>query len=676
MENYKKHFTQILLATLTLTLSLGAFSQEIETKMLLPGPDGVVMAIGGLFNYKLENKNNNFPTPNEIITIYKSNVKGKKNQKIATISFPASASEMEKKMSPELKTDVLNQLKTDNMQNAYEVIRNYGRDTLGLLIISPELQKILGMLYTDTTWKPGDQVTYHFDRTNELGTQQNLYSESLDGSLPEYSTKFKLSRYNIFEDNVTGEWEAEIVEKEEIPMFAQLYSRKNNEENFTLNTRIFTSQKSTKIASVYHSEDMEPNGNLAWYIRTIDAAGNLGKPSDTLYAINFNKNKIAPIENLKVTDTLNSLLVTWKPLPRKAYYTAIQILKSRKLGEDYVVLDTIAPTKSSFMDKQVIPGSSYFYKVRPLLFDLPGVEPMVFTEVSGYKEVNEELLPSTPQGLQAVNKDGKIELSWLPNPELNIFGYYVLRGTSLNNMKVIDGPIKRHHYTDSTFSKSYSGQYTYALQVLNNGQKMSDTSAAVSVSIRQATILLSPGGVHARRVPEGISLEWENTRIKDNSIIGYILYRREKGEEQYQLLSNKPISLPAYVDSNTLPEKIYEYAVSSIDTWGNQSILSPFVGISANSDDFLKPPSSISLRNLQSGIEVSWAKPYDVSTREYVIYRTTIKNNKFEKIATVNPSTPYVDKSVQGNTLYKYAVSVKGNNTEGLKSTEQLIRRP
>lgn len=118
MENYKKHFTQILLATLTLTLSLGAYSQEIETKMLLPGPDGVVMAIGGLFNYKLENKNNNFPTPNEIITIYKSNVKGKKNQKIATISFPASASEMEKKMSPELKTDVLNQLKTDNMQNA------------------------------------------------------------------------------------------------------------------------------------------------------------------------------------------------------------------------------------------------------------------------------------------------------------------------------------------------------------------------------------------------------------------------------------------------------------------------------------------------------------------------------------------------------------------------------
>src|SRR5690554_6856456 len=394
MKNYKKYFIQILLASFTLTLSMGAHSQEKQTKMLLPGPDGVLMAIGELFNYKQENRKNNLPAPNEIITIYKSGLKGKNDQKIASISFPASGAEMEKELSPMLKADILKQLKTDNMQNAYEIIRDYGRDTLGILIISQELQKHLGILYTDTNWKPGDQVTYHFDRTNESGTQKNIYSESLDGSLPEYSTKFKLSKYNVFEDNASAEWEAEGIEKEEVPMYAQLYSRKNNEENFTLNTRIFTSQKSTKIASVYHSEDMEPNGNLAWYIRTIDAAGNLGKPSDTLYAINFNKNKIAPIENLKVTDTLNSILVTWKPLPRKAYYTAIQILKSRKLGEDYVVLDTIAPTKSSFMDKQVIPGSSYFYKVRPLLFDLPGVEPMVFTEVSGYKEVNEELLRS------------------------------------------------------------------------------------------------------------------------------------------------------------------------------------------------------------------------------------------------------------------------------------------
>src|SRR5690554_4421090 len=235
MKNYKKYFIQILLASFTLTLSMGAHSQEKQTKMLLPGPDGVLMAIGELFNYKQENRKNNLPAPNEIITIYKSGLKGKNDQKIASISFPASGAEMEKELSPMLKADILKQLKTDNMQNAYEIIRDYGRDTLGILIISQELQKHLGILYTDTNWKPGDQVTYHFDRTNESGTQKNIYSESLDGSLPEYSTKFKLSKYNVFEDNASAEWEAEGIEKEEVPMYAQLYSRKNNEENFTLN---------------------------------------------------------------------------------------------------------------------------------------------------------------------------------------------------------------------------------------------------------------------------------------------------------------------------------------------------------------------------------------------------------------------------------------------------------
>lgn len=675
MKNYKKYFIQILLASFTLTLSMGAHSQEKQTKMLLPGPDGVLMAIGELFNYKQENRKNNLPAPNEIITIYKSGLKGKNDQKIASISFPASGAEMEKELSPMLKADILKQLKTDNMQNAYEIIRDYGRDTLGILIISQELQKHLGILYTDTNWKPGDQVTYHFDRTNESGTQKNIYSESLDGSLPEYSTKFKLSKYNVFEDNASAEWEAEGIEKEEVPMYAQLYSRKNNEENFTLNARIFTNQKSTNSASVYHSETLAPNGNLAWYIRTIDAAGNLGKPSDTLYAINFDKNKIAPIENLRVTDTLNGLMMHWDQLPSKAYYTAIQILKSRKLGGDYVVLDTIPPSKNTFMDKQVIPGSAYFYKVRPLLFDLPGVQPMVFTEASGYKGVSEDVLPSTPQGLQAVVKENQVELTWIPNPELNIFAYYVLRGTSLNNLKVISGPIKQHSYSDSTFSKSYSGQYTYAIQVLNNGQKMSDTSSVVSVSLRQPIVLLSPGGIQAKYLPDGVSLEWENTRVKDNSIIGYVLYRREKGEQQYQLANNKPIELPAYLDANTTSGKNYEYAVSSIDAWGNQSILSPFVGVSSNTKEYLNPPANISLRNLKAGIEISWAKPYDAGTRQYVIYRSTINKDRFDKVATVNPSTPYIDKNVQGNILYKYVVSVKSDDTEGPKSSEQLIRR-
>lgn len=675
MNNYKKNLIRLAIAFVVLITSSRAHSQEVQAKMLLPGPDGVVMTIGELFTYKQGGATGYFPSSDVTIEIYKTSQGGSSDQHIAMVSFPASAAEMEKGMSPELRADLLKHLKATTMQQAYETLIKHGIDTLGPLIISDELQQSLGLMYMDKTWQPGEQVTYYFDRTDEWGTQVKIYSESLDGSLPVYKTKFNLLTYNVFEDNTSATWGAVQSKGDNIPLYAQLYAAKAGDEGFVVVDSIFTNQLSPDSVSVYYSREAEPDSHVSWYIRTIDQAGNLGVPSDTLHAINFDRNQIAPVENLRVTDTLDGLLVQWDQLPAKGYYTAIQVLKSRMLGEDYVALDTIAPTETQFLDQQVIAGSNYFYKVRPLLADLPGVSPMLFSEASGYIAIPEGATPSTPQGLQVAAHEGRIELGWLPNPELNIFGYYVLRGTSAENLQVVAGPVKSHQYTDTAFSASYSGQYVYALQVMNSGQEMSDTSAVASVSIRQPVTLLAPGGIQVSNRPEGIGLQWENTRTQDNTIIGYILYRREKGSPSYHLVSTTPIPLPAYVDSTAVPGKDYEYAVSSIDAWGNQSILSPYAGTAADQAAYMHPPEQVSLRNLRAGIEVSWAAPHEAGTRKYVIYRSTVKSDDFEKVATVSPATPYVDEDVQANVLYRYAVAIATDDSEGNKSKIHLIRR-
>lgn len=675
MNNYKKNLIRLALAFVVLMTSSRAHSQDVQATMLLPGPDGVVMTIGELFAYKQGEATGYFPSPDVKIEIYKTRQQGSSDQHVATVSFPASAAELEKGMSPALKADLLKYLKAATMQQAYETLIKHGIDTLGPLIISDELQQSLGLMYMDKTWQPGEQVTYYFDRTDESGTQVKIYSESLDGPLPIYKTKFNLLTYNVFEDNTSATWGAVQSKGDNMPLYAQLYAAKAGDEDFVVVDSIFTNQLSPDSVSVYYSREAEPDSHVSWYIRTIDRAGNLGIPSDTLHAINFDRNQIAPIENLRVTDTLDGLLVQWEPLPAKAYYTAIQVLKSRMLGSDYVVLDTIAPTETQFLDQQVIAGSNYFYKARPLLADLPGVSPMLFSEASGYIAIPEGIAPSTPQGLQAAAGADHVELNWLPNPELNIFGYYVLRGTSTENLQVVAGPVKSHQYTDTTFSASYSGQYVYALQVMNSGQEMSDTSSVASVSIRQPVTLLAPGGMQVSNQPEGVGLQWEHTRTQDNSIVGYILYRRESGAQTYDLINTTPIGRAAYVDSTAMPGKNYEYAVSSIDAWGNQSILSPYVSTTADRAAYMRPPEHISLRNMQAGIEISWAKPHDAGTRRYVIYRSTLAGDDFEKLATVNPSTPYVDENVQVNVLYRYAISIANNDLEGSRSKVYLIRR-
>src|SRR3546814_12114638 len=109
------------------------------------------------------------------------------------------------------------------MQQAYEMLIKHGIDTLGPLIISEELQESLALVYTDKTWQPGEEVTYYFNRTDAAGTQEKIYSELLDGTLPIYTSKFDLLKYNVFEDNASATWGTEMQAEEQVPLYVQLY---------------------------------------------------------------------------------------------------------------------------------------------------------------------------------------------------------------------------------------------------------------------------------------------------------------------------------------------------------------------------------------------------------------------------------------------------------------------
>src|SRR5690625_2000240 len=109
--------------------------------------------------------------------------------------------------------------------------------------------------------------------------------------------------------------------------------------------------------------------------------------------------------------------------------------------------------RNIYLDHQVIPGSQYYYKIRPLLLPVANVEPLQFTEIMGYKAFDENQVPETPQGLQVAPGEKGVELQWKPNPELNLHGYYILRGTSKRNIRLLAGPIRDYKYVDSTLAK-------------------------------------------------------------------------------------------------------------------------------------------------------------------------------------------------------------------------------
>ncbi len=671
---------QITVLLLTILLGSGSvYSQEAATSShVIPGPERTVLLVQGIAFEHHPDRLQQFLRPGERLDIFRADENSPEFKKIGSAKFPDSAAELGKKLGNESTPLLLNQLNVNSVQEAYSVLLKSTPDTLGLALFAPEIMEVFGMMYIDRDRVPSVSSRYRVDYINSNGEIRQGAISSVDAKLPLLDMRFLVENFLVSDSTASINWYSPQQQNSEFPLFASIYRRTGTSGEFDKVKQLYVMQNDfSDSSSVYFNEDIPSGSHLAYYLRVEDFAGNLGPASDTLYTLSVDIPRLESISNLQVEDTTGGLLLTWNPLPRQAIYSAIQILKSRELGTDYVVVDTVASTETSYLDEAVIPASSYYYKVRPLIYNLPGSDPIVYTEANGHKSMSDtDPLPATPEDVQAsVTPDG-IQISWQQGDELNLFGYYVLRGTSAANLGVISQPIQDTVFVDSLFAPGFSGQLHYAVQVVDLSQNVSDTSALASVTITQPVILTPVGGIQSRRTVDGVTLHWDDARQHDNLVEGYLLYRRTEGEENYQILNSSMLRLPFYTDSTASSGTAYEYAVTSIDSWGNQSILSPISPIDADIADTLFPPQELYLRNLTEGIEISWPEMLDAPSIHYVIYRKSAGQELFERIATTAvTSKAYMDGSVKSETLYEYTVSALAGDNEGNPSMPKAIRR-
>src|SRR5690606_31635972 len=242
-------------------------------------------------------------------------------------------------------------------------------------------------------------------------------------------------------------------------------------------------------------------------------------------------NDMAVLQHVMVRDTLGGMLLTWDKLPEDLRYTGIRISKSHSAMQNYVVADTVPPSAISWMDRNVIGGTVYYYRIEPLLYDLPNKPSPSQVLVNGEKKLDSEKMIA-PQGLKAQLTTGRnIRLSWTTGGNLNLFGYYVLRGTSRQNLEVISPPVQDTVYIDSLKNLSPGNTYLYALATRDLNMKWSYTSETVSVVCAINQMVTAPAGISARYTEHGVRLVWNDISLADEKVIGYIIYRRKKEDE-------------------------------------------------------------------------------------------------------------------------------------------------
>jgi hypothetical protein len=646
---------------------------------VVPGPRGVYIFATDT------GRHSNKPDEKWSYNVLKEEKKGSGFKKIASLGFPASAAVLEKSLGSDLLQDILQQRKLRSAQDLYTVLKAGRFDTLGIYLSSPEVMTALGLLYIDVSVTRFDPaISYRLQQAYN-GYAKTVYEVNLASIRYTRFPAFKQYRALITDSAAMVTWYA----TGEKVAFASVYTNLSSgkEIAFAATGRQMVYQRKDTLFLTYQTRTV-PGRKLGMFIRPEDVAGNSGNASDTVHLLSLNFDNRLSISHLTATDTLGSVWLKWDSLPAKAWYSGIEVLKSRFATADYMVIDTLPVSAVQYRDRKTISGNLYYYQLRPLLFDLPQKGRITPAVVNVRTKLLRRKIPA-PQGLEAgLTPKADIRLHWLPNADLDIFAYYILRGSSATNMQVISPAIRDTVFIDSTKGLNTGTTYLYAVAAVDMEMRWSDTSAPIGLQSPRGNLVTAPAGIQARVSAQGVRLNWNDVAVTDASVTGYLLYRRKKGDPWFVQLTPRPVAATYYTDSSELTAGMYEYGCTAVDAWNHLSILSPLSTIQYsgynNGQVALYPPTDFMLRNRTEGIEITLpatAQPsgnkYNVNVKtRYNLYRRLVTEKTFRKIGEIMPGMlSYTDRQVVKDQLYAYTLSLQKEQEESSRSGEKSIRR-
>jgi fibronectin type 3 domain-containing protein len=74
---------------------------------------------------------------------------------------------------------------------------------------------------------------------------------------------------------------------------------------------------------------------------------------------------------------------------------------------------------------------------------------------------------------------------------------------------------------------------------------------------------VAPVDLVAIPLKDGMELNWRRNREPD--LLGYYVYRRKSGQEEFKKLNESPVTKETYLDKEIVLQQEYEYAVTAVD---------------------------------------------------------------------------------------------------------------
>ena len=298
----------------------------------------------------------------------------------------------------------------------------------------------------------------------------------------------------------------------------------------------------------------------------------------------------APVRNFQVTQDGNALVLTWllprenllgQPLTQvqgcRVYRAALKGMAPEALASSdfslYADIDLAYPQRGEvqgeallFRDRELVADHRYYYRVAA--YDqggYPGGWSKTLSHAWGW-------LPRTPGDFKAVPGDKIVALSWSPVTKLqdgfparDLAGYLIYRLSGQGPwLRLTPAPVTANNFQDVAVLNDV--EYTYKVQAVRRlGEDLlasldSPTRAAMPEKRTPPPPLLN---VLAVATTQGVELRWEPSPVPD--LAGYRIYRRETGEEKYQLMNKELVKKPYFVDTQVRRGQTYHYYVTAVD---------------------------------------------------------------------------------------------------------------
>jgi fibronectin type 3 domain-containing protein len=647
------------LILLTIALALSAMAQKPNAELVQVGPRGVFVFTGPLLARE--------GGPVTSILIERKTGEQGEFKRVVELKPVTAAKDVQKgidKAGDVLPYPIeLGGLRADSI---WARIQRYGtREQLGAASNNVAVLLAVNAVWHDADVKPGTlyqyRVTTQGNGNQFLSTFVNPASKRAVDRLMAFN-----SSYYEHQRELNTWWS---VVGDHRPAVVQLHRSVDEEPFAVVKPKVRIERRGQDTVLYQFADTTAPRHRVYRYVaKGWDLFGNAMPVSDTLYAASLDVTQMPmPYDLHAVGDSSGRKInVRWK-LNNAPVVKQISLQRSTNSETDFVTVAELSGDRTSYVDEDVRPATSYFYRF-VLEYKATHV-PM--RGVSFAAAAYDPLPPSAPEELTAdATKEG-VTLTWM-HPSRELLGFHVYRADGEGafmlasaRLPAAQGPV--FAYTDTAGTLQAGKVYRYVVKAISTSHVEGCASDTVAVMpMTNAAMPMPPRDLTARVDGEALLLSWED-QSHDPLWMGYVVLRTRPGNRVDTLLRATNF-LNDSLDASGKPST---YRVLSSNALGMRSAPSPAVSAKAH---VRAPacPSAVAANPLNGKVVLTWQPPVSEPVQRFDVYRYT-RGSEPVKVGSVSANKParFEDVSPARGALNFYFVrSVAASGAESGASRE------